>query len=169
MSIAAFHSLPPAPPHLSSGTILSRFIVAIGFRYQLATKGLTKNEMEFRPVEGSMNMLELLDHIYKVLTWAYRAFSKNAKLESPNNTFNEYREKTLQVCELFRQRLEEMSDEEIDQTEVYLKRIDTHFSFWYLINGPITDVLTHIGQINSWRRIAGNPVDRISPFTGKPF
>jgi hypothetical protein len=45
MSIAAFHSLPPAPPHLSSGTILSRFIVAIGFRYQLATKGLTKNEM----------------------------------------------------------------------------------------------------------------------------
>ena len=47
--------------------------------------------MEFRPVEGSMNMLELLNHIYKVLTWAYRAFSKNAKLESPNNTFNEYR------------------------------------------------------------------------------
>jgi hypothetical protein len=62
-----------------------------------------------------------------------------------------------------------MSDEEIDQTEVYLKRIDTHFSFWYLINGPITDVLTHIGQINSWRRIAGNPFDRISPFTGEPF
>ncbi|MFT6322196.1 MAG: hypothetical protein ACJAT4_003131 [Granulosicoccus sp.] len=169
MSNSLFQSLPPTPTNSNSGAILSRFIVAIGFRYQIATKGLTQNEIEFRPVEGSMNMLELLDHIYKVLTWAYKAFDKNAKLEIPSNTFDDYQERTLQVCESFRKRLEEMSDEEIEQTEVYLKRIDTTFSFWYLINGPISDVLTHIGQINSWRRIAGNPVDRISPFTGKPF
>jgi hypothetical protein len=169
MSNSLFQSLPATPSSSSSGAILSRFIVAIGFRYQIATKGLTQNEIEFRPVEGSMNMLELLDHIYKVLTWAYKAFDKNAKLEIPSNTFDDYQERTLQVCQSFRKRLEEMSDEEIEQTEVYLKRIDTTFSFWYLINGPISDVLTHIGQINSWRRIAGNPVDRISPFTGKPF
>jgi len=169
MSNSLFQSLPATPSSSSSGAILSRFIVAIGFRYQIATKGLTQNEIEFRPVEGSMNMLELLDHIYKVLTWAYKVFDKNAKLEIPSNTFDDYQERTLQVCQSFRKRLEEMSDEEIEQTEVYLKRIDTTFSFWYLINGPISDVLTHIGQINSWRRIAGNPVDRISPFTGKPF
>ena len=169
MSNSLFQSLPATPSSSSSGAILSRFIVAIGFRYQIATKGLTQNEIEFRPVEGSMNMLELLNHIYKVLTWAYKAFDKNAKLEIPSNTFDDYQERTLQVCQSFRKRLEEMSDEEIEQTEVYLKRIDTTFSFWYLINGPISDVLTHIGQINSWRRIAGNPVDRISPFTGKPF
>ena len=169
MSNSLFQSLPATPSSSSSGAILSRFIVAIGFRYQIATKGLTQNEIEFRPVKGSMNMLELLDHIYKVLTWAYKAFDKNAKLEIPSNTFDDYQERTLQVCQSFRKRLEEMSDEEIEQTEVYLKRIDTTFSFWYLINGPISDVLTHIGQINSWRRIAGNPVDRISPFTGKPF
>ena len=169
MSNSLFQSLPATPSSSSSGAILSRFIVAIGFRYQIATKGLTQNEIEFRPVKGSMNMLELLDHIYKVLTWAYKVFDKNAKLEIPSNTFDDYQERTLQVCQSFRKRLEEMSDEEIEQTEVYLKRIDTTFSFWYLINGPISDVLTHIGQINSWRRIAGNPVDRISPFTGKPF
>lgn len=29
--------------------------------------------------------------------------------------------------------------------------------FWYLINGPIADALTHVGQISSWRRMAGNP------------
>ncbi|MFK8006244.1 MAG: DinB family protein [Saprospiraceae bacterium] len=169
MSDSFFQSLPPTPSSLSSGAILSRFIVAIGFRYQTATKGLTQNEIQFRPVEGSMNMLELLDHIYKVLTWGYKAFDKNVKLKTPTNTFDDYRKKTLQVCESFKNRLEEMSDEELEQTEVYLKRIDTTFSFWYLINGPISDVLTHIGQINSWRRIAGNPVDRISPFTGEPF
>lgn len=169
MSNSLFQSLPPTPSNLRSGAILSRFIVAIGFRYQVATNGLTQNEIQFRPVEGSMNMLELLDHIYKVLSWAYKAFDKNAKMDIPTNTYEGYREGTLQVCEAFKKRLEEMTDEEIEQTEVYLKRIDTTFSFWYLINGPISDVLTHIGQINSWRRIAGNPVDRISPFTGDPF
>ena len=81
MSNSLFQSLPATPSSSSSGAILSRFIVAIGFRYQIATKGLTQNEIEFRPVEGSMNMLELLNHIYKVLTWAYKAFDKNAKLE----------------------------------------------------------------------------------------
>jgi hypothetical protein len=116
-----------------------------------------------------MNMLELLDHIYKVLSWAYLAFDKNAKLDFPNKNYESYREGTLQVCEAFRKKLLTMTDEEIEGTKIYLKRIDTTFSFWYLINGPISDVLTHIGQINSWRRIAGNPVARISPFTGDPF
>jgi hypothetical protein len=169
MSISLFQSLPPTPSNCSSGAILSRFVVAIGFRYQVATKGLTENEIQFRPVEGSMNMLELLDHIYKVLSWAYLAFDKNANLDIPNKNYESYREGTLQVCEAFRKKLLAMTDEEIEETEIYLKRIDTTFSFWYLINGPISDVLTHIGQINSWRRIAGNPVERISPFTGSPF
>lgn len=169
MSNSLFQALSPTPDSINSGAILSRFIVAIGFRYQLATKGLTAKEIHFRPVEGSMNMLELLDHIYKVLSWGYQAFDKNAKIEFPEKNFEGYRNGTLKVCQAFHNRLLEMSDEEILQTKVHLKRTNTTFSFWYLINGPLADVLTHIGQINSWRRIAGNPVDRISPFTGEPF
>lgn len=169
MHDSPFQTLPTTPKTISSGAILSRFIIAIGFRYQLATKNLTKHEINFRPVDGSMNMLELLDHIYKVLSWGYQAFDKNAKIEFPEKTYEGYRKGTLEICEAFNNRVLSMSDEEIQQTEVYLKRMDTTFSFWYLINGPIADVLTHIGQINSWRRIAGNPVDRISPFTGEPF
>ena len=169
MSNSFFQTLPPTPSQFSAGAILAQSLVGIGFRYQIATKNLTENEIQFRPVEGSMNMLELLDHIYKVLTWAYNAFDKNANFDFPDKTYKGYREGTLQVCESFRKRLLEMTDEELDQTTVYLKRKDTTFPIWYLIHGPLSDVLTHVGQINSWRRIAGNPVDRISPFTGKPY
>jgi hypothetical protein len=36
-----------------------------------------------------------------------------------------------------------------------------------LINGPIADALTHIGQIVSWRRINGNPQPSgVNPFKG---
>jgi hypothetical protein len=45
--------------------------------------------------------------------------------------------------------------------------IDDH-PFWHMINGPIADALTHVGQINSFRRLAGNPTPRAGLFTGEP-
>jgi hypothetical protein len=39
---------------------------------------------------------------------------------------------------------------------------------WYLINGPLADALTHVGQINAWRRLAGNPCPKVSVFLGLP-
>jgi len=39
---------------------------------------------------------------------------------------------------------------------------------WHIINGPISDALTHVGQINSFRRLSGNCVPKANVFTGKP-
>jgi hypothetical protein len=53
--------------------------------------------------------------------------------------------------------------------ETDLKKIETsNRPFWHIINGPLPDALTHIGQINSFRRLAGKPVKRAQVFTGKP-
>jgi hypothetical protein len=40
--------------------------------------------------------------------------------------------------------------------------------FWHIINGPLSDALTHVGQINSFRRLAENPVSEANDFTGTP-
>ena len=40
--------------------------------------------------------------------------------------------------------------------------------FWNMINGPLADALTHVGQINSWRRLAGNPAPKADVFRGRP-
>jgi hypothetical protein len=40
--------------------------------------------------------------------------------------------------------------------------------FWHIINGPIADALTHVGQINSFRRLAGNPTPKVNVFIGLP-
>lgn len=40
--------------------------------------------------------------------------------------------------------------------------------FWPVINGPLSDVLTHIGQIATLRRIAGSPVPDSNPFEETP-
>mgnify|MGYP006092578213 FL=1 len=47
-----------------------------------------------------------------------------------------------------------MSDEDLNNLEEETFR---KLPFWYWINGPLSDALTHVGQINSWRIIAGNP------------
>ena len=47
-----------------------------------------------------------------------------------------------------------MNDSELVEME---KNTSRKLPFWYWINGPLADALTHVGQITSWRRIAGNP------------
>lgn len=163
-----YQTLPTPPATISEAKIIARLVDGIGFRYQIATDGLRPKEIEFCPIEGSMNMMELLTHIYGLITWTSSAF-KLPYTKKKLDDFSELRLETLEVCQLFSQFLQELSTEEVAQASVYLKRMDKSFSFWYLINGPLADALTHIGQINTWRRISGNPVAKISPFTGLAY
>jgi hypothetical protein len=55
-----------------------------------------------------------------------------------------------------------MSDEDLGKLRIRDKL------FWNIINGPFSDALTHTGQINSFRRLAGNPVSGANVFLGEP-
>ena len=45
--------------------------------------------------------------------------------------------------------------------------VDDH-PFWHMVNGPLADALTHVGQINTFRRLAGNPCPEANVFKGIP-
>ena len=160
--------LPNPPDHLSPGTILQRLVDGSGFRYNLATKDLRDEDLDFRPVASSMSIFELNKHIYHLyrLTTISLGINWNSK---PDDNFVSYRDLTFQLISAISERLSAITDEELEQVNIHLKRIEKDFPHWYLINGFLADALTHIGQMISWRRINGNPVDRISPFTGEPF
>ncbi len=164
-----YQSLPTPPNELSAGKLLARLVDGIGFRYSIATEGLTANEINFRSTPESRNMMELLQHIYQLINWTSSAFELPYTAIEETENFDLLRGETLHLCQIFSQYLSDLSPTEIEKASVYLKRVDKHFSFWYLINGPLADTLTHIGQVNSWRRIAGNPIARISPFTGEAY
>ena len=164
-----YQSLPTPPDELSAGKLLARLVDGIGFRYFIATEGLTAKEIDFRPTPESRNMIELLQHIYQLVNWTSNAFKLPYTTIKETENFELLRMETLQLCQLFSQHLSNLSPAEIEKASVYLKRLDKDFSFWYLINGPLADALTHIGQVNSWRRVAGNPISRISPFTGEAY
>jgi hypothetical protein len=61
-----------------------------------------------------------------------------------------------------RKEMLKMDDEDLTKLKLAGK------PFWHMINGPLSDALTHVGQINSFRRINGNSCGGANPFRGEP-
>ncbi len=158
--------LPDAPTEINAATVLLRLIDGVAFRYRWATEALTDNEFHFRPVEGSMNMEELLKHIYTLAFVANTTMGGKAEKLTTFENLEHIRKETLAHYEVLSKRL--LTTTNADLESYNFVRNETELSFWYLINGHIADALTHIGQVLTWRRIAGNPQPKgVSVLFGK--
>lgn len=152
-----YNSLPEVPDTISASLVLSRMVDALGFRYRWATEGLTEKEMSFKPTEQNMNLLELLKHIYGLAKMTYRAFGGEVAKAPVPQDWEVLRLGTLEFCGKASAKLQEMSNDALASSGFMHRSSENPVPFWYLINGPIADALTHVGQISSWRRMAGNP------------
>ena len=156
------------PNDITACNSLARMIDGILFRYYWATEELTNKEYDFRPSEGSMNMTELNLHIYDLAYTTYKTFGGKASYEKSSlNSFAEARASILDLYEQCSALLKTLKDADLNTFHVAPRSVMGDFPFWYVINGQIADCLTHIGQITSWRRIAGNPQPKVSVFLGK--
>lgn len=165
---APYRSIPEPPEAASCGAAIARMLDGIGFRYHWATEGLTDADLAFRPVEGSMTLGELLRHIHALLLWV--ALGAGLAPEEGPMPFPEgmaVRANTLLLAQELRGRFSRMTDAAL--SDFRLTTSDgKRYPFWNLLNGPIADSLTHIGQVVSWRRILGKPVPQADVFRGLP-
>ncbi|WP_052444558.1 hypothetical protein [Flammeovirga sp. OC4] len=161
-----YYEIPKLPEVTNAATILSRLVDGLGFRYHWATEGLSENEIEFRPVESSRNMLELIGHIYDLAFAAHKVLTNSISAKKELSSFEEYRKETLDLYWELGQYLRKMDPQSLENHNY--NGATQSFPFWYLINGQIADALTHVGQVVSWRRIAGNPQPKgVNVFLGK--
>lgn len=165
-----YYEIQEAPDHYSAGTVVSRLIDGVGFRYYWATEGLRAVDLAFKPSEEARTSRETLEHIYGLCNMVL-----NSALKQPNGRedvsgleFAELRKKTLQnlkkASDIFRK------NDDISDFKILYKRGDetTEIPFWNQLNGPIADALWHIGQVVSHRRTSGNPfTSNVSVFSGK--
>jgi hypothetical protein len=163
-----YRFLPPAPGSISCGAIISRLLDGIGFRYHWATEGLADADMQFSPAPGSMNLGELLRHIHALLHWVGLAAGM-APEEGPMPFADGIvvRARTLALARELSGRFGRMTDGALAEFALRTDRGD-RFPFWNILNGPLADSLTHIGQVVSWRRILGKPVPQADVFRGLP-
>ncbi len=150
-----YTALPKVPQEINAATVLSRLVDGVAFRYRWATENLTISDFHFKPVEGSMNMEELLLHIYTLSFVANTTMDGIAQKITSFENLEHILKETLAQYEALSKRL--LTTTNADLESYNFVRNETELSFGFLINGHISDALTHICQVLSWRRIAGNP------------
>ncbi|MFL5752214.1 MAG: hypothetical protein ACJ76F_02310 [Bacteroidia bacterium] len=159
--------LPELPEKVNAITVLVRMTDALGFRYRWAVEGLTERNIAFRPVESSMDLKQVLEHIHFLVSRFRLCFTgKNDHANCPGDSQLIIKE-TLEMIYSTRELILLMDEEELAACNI-TRPNGEKASFWYFINGPLADALTHVGQITTWRRIMGNPVLKSNPFLGLP-
>lgn len=153
-----YNKIPEPAENYTAGSVVSRMIDGLGFRYYWATEGLRSEDLAFRPNTSARTTGETLDHILGL-----SQVILNSALGVPNGapqpqmTFEEKRKKTLlniqQASQIF------IKETDLSKFTIVFGSGDrkTEFPFWNQINGPISDALWHVGQVVSFRRSSGNP------------
>jgi len=168
MADLPYESIPPAPERMSGAAILTRLMDGIGFRYRWATEGLEDGDLAFRPAPDCRSLGELLAHVHGLLRRVGLGIGVEPSLGCMGTIEGfAVRRATVELARVLRERLASMGDSELAASTMRTGRGET-YPVWNMVNGPLSDALTHIGQIASWRRIMGKPVPVADVFRGLP-
>lgn len=166
-----YSTIPAAPSEFNSGNVVSRMLHGAGFRYYWATEGITHEALTYQPSADGRNTLETIRHICD-LTEGIMHVATGKVIVPPFDlsdlNYEQLRSKTLENIATSAERFSQMGND-LENVEMLLKSGDEirNFPLWNVINGPISDAIYHIGQVVSFRRSAGNPVNpNINPFWG---
>ncbi|MFC0273895.1 hypothetical protein ACFFIX_21150 [Metabacillus herbersteinensis] len=130
--------------------LLRHYLATIAFRASKALTNIPKNFPDFETGKGVRKPLEILHHMSDVLTLACIAF------EIKDEQNNEVQSWEKEIDRFYHQ-LEQL-DEALAQN-----KFPTTLTIEQILQGPFADVMTHIGQLYTLRRLADSPV------TGESF
>ena len=166
-----YQEIPAAPENVTENGILARMIDGLGYRYYWATEGLGGNELEYTPGNYGRNSFEVLEHLH-----GQSGVIRNAIVGKPNirpyeqidMNWDDLRAETLKNFKAASDFLRTEKGSPEDYKIVFQREEKTsEFPMWHLLNGPLADALTHVGQVISYRRSAGNPVNpNVNVFMG---
>jgi hypothetical protein len=167
-----YTTLPDPPPSMSAGAVLSRLCDGIGFRYRWATEGISLADLGFSPGRGCMTLGELLAHILELLEWVARHLGMDVTAIDPaaGSTPADpaaLRSRTIGLAADLAARFRGMTDADLEAVRIRSSRGNS-LPLWNVVNGPLADSLTHVGQVLSWRRLAGSPPPASDVFRGRP-
>ena len=148
------------PERVNAVGVVLRLLDGLGFRFYWATYGLDGDDYGFTPVEGGNSIGWMVSHIWALMNWIYLNITgEHANRPSTNK---DQRDNVLDLIRMIRKDIASRSDEQL--TEIRIEGLP----FWHMINGPISDALSHVGQINMARRLMGKPTPLANVFRCEP-
>lgn len=168
-----FQNITEYPTSFSSENMLVRMIDGLGFRLYWVTDGLREEDLAYRPNPEARSCEETIDHIMGLSVMILNAVKNLPNTSSGEETslksFGEKRKITLE--NLFESRQILAADAvKIEDIKIIFERNNgfTELPVWNLINGPISDAIWHVGQMVSFRRSSGNPLNsKVNVMMGK--
>ena len=161
-----YYEIPTMEENYTAQTTVTRIIDGLGFRYYWASEGLTEKDLEYQPAGKGRTSLKTIEHIYDLSATMLRLTNtdfKQAK-EKEQMSFLEMRTQTLLNIEALRNKI--LATKDLSELSVK-KDGEVTIPFFYIINGPIADAIWHTGQISSFRRSSGNPINpKVNHFSG---
>lgn len=161
-----YHEIPDYPKHYTAGSVAARMIDGLGFRFYWATEGLQDNDLKFRPSKDARTTLETIDHVYQLSQVIVNATLHKMNESNVNKIDMSWEEKRKQTLLNLKTAADILRDAE-DLSTFTIDFKNGQFPFWNEINGPIADAIWHCGQMASFRRSSGNPINpQVNHFTG---
>ena len=168
-----YKSVPDYPTDFTTGTALARIFDGLGFRYFWVTKDLTKKDLDYRPSEEARSSIETLSHLHYMVTFMENTmYDKVTSFPEPevSMTYPRLRAATLNKIKAISDKLSTIDSESLAELQMKLKvgEDDMAVPIWHMLQAPIGDAYYHLGQLVSFRRTTGNPIDpKVQPFMGK--
>jgi len=159
--ILPYYEIPEHADNYTAGSVASRMLDGLGFRYYWATEGLRVEDLAYKPSESGRTSAETIDHLYGLSNFILNSIpTEKSNDKDEVLTFIEKRKQTL---------LNIKKASEVLRTVDDVSQFDNdRFPFWNIINGPISDALWHCGQVVMLRRASGNPFNsKVNVFSGK--
>lgn len=138
---------------LEAGEVLRHLLASLAYRANLALEGCPDSFADFRAVEGAMTPREIVNHCSVILGFANAQLSKGEFQKSEIEDWNAEVERF------------HMTLANLDQTLQSRLQADRE-TILKMLQGPLLDAFTHIGQLNMLRRLAGCPVPRTNFIKG---
>ena len=167
-----YYEIPEAPTSFTATNVAARMVDGLGFRYYWATEGLREEDLQYQPGEEARTSAETIEHIHGLTQMVLNAIKQQPNIRGESKatlTFAEQRAATLNGLKEASDLLRSSEESQMEDYKILFQRNDqtSAFPFWNVINGPLSDALWHVGQVVSYRRSSGNPLNgKISVFSG---
>ena len=165
-----YKEIPSFPSNYTQGTVISRMIDGLGYRYYWATKDLRAKDLDFRPDTHARSIYETMEHIYGLSIMVLNASKNqvNQRADTSQMKVNDLRLATLENLELASEKVSSLNN--LEDFNILFQNSSKRktLPFWYVLNGPLADAIYHTGQIVSFRRTSGNPMNsKVNVLMGK--
>ena len=148
-------------------------IDGLGYRFYWASEGLTATDVEYRPSDDASYVQETMVHIYELSEMILNSATGTPNKRSEKTEFNNLQKIRIATLYNFKKasdlflNMDAKAVEELNITFAVGDR-STEIPFWHVLTGPLADAIYHTGQIVSFRRSAGHPINpKVNVLTGK--